>query len=77
MVERNHNHIKANCAVARKLACWAWSIRQTGQPYQLRDLNGSLTDWDTASAIAASLAVPDDVRRRRRAQHPRRGRLSH
>jgi transposase len=77
MVERNHNHIKANCAVARKLVCRAWAILQSGQPYQLRDLDGSPTDWDTATAISATLAVPDDIRQRRRARHPHRGRLSY
>jgi transposase len=33
MVERGHNHIQATCAVARKLACRAWAICQTGRPY--------------------------------------------
>ena len=75
MVNRNHNHIKANTAVARKLACRAWAVLQTGQPYQLRDLDGEETDQPTATAIAASLAVPDEVRRRARA-HTQRGRLS-
>ena len=30
MVERGHNHISANTAVARKLACRAWAIATTG-----------------------------------------------
>lgn len=77
MIERNHNHIKANCAVARKLACRAWAICQTGQPYQLRDLDGNPTDWDTATAIAGSLAVPNDIRQRRQARHPHQDRPRH
>jgi transposase len=75
MVNRNHNHIKANTAVARKLAARAWAVLQTTEPYQLRDLDGEKIDQRRATAIAASLAVPDDVRRRTRA-HNRRGRLS-
>jgi hypothetical protein len=43
--------------------------------YQLRDLDGNHIDQPTATAIAAALAVPDDVRRRARA-HTQRGRLS-
>lgn len=75
MVGRNHNHIKATCAVARKLACRAWAVLQTGEAYQLRDLDGNEVDQRAATAIAATLAVPDDVRRRSRA-HTQRGRLS-
>jgi hypothetical protein len=75
MVDRHHNHIKATTAVARKLACRAWAVLQTGQPYQLRDLDGAPVDHTAATAIAATLAVPDEVRRRTRV-HLKRGRLS-
>jgi transposase len=75
MVNRHHNHIKANTAVARKLVCRAWAVLHTGQPYQLRDLDGHQIDQPTATALAATLAVPDDVRRRARA-HTQKGRLS-
>ncbi len=71
MTERGHNHISANTAVARKLACRAWAIAATGHPYQPRDLDAnplSLTD-------AADLAVPDHIRARTRG-HSRRGRLN-
>jgi hypothetical protein len=74
MVERNHNHISATIAVARKLACRSWAVLQSGQPYQLRDLDGNEID-QAAAATAAAMAVPDDVRRRTRA-YDRRGRLS-
>ena len=74
MVDRKHNHIKATCAVARKLVCRAWAVLQTGHRYQLRDLDGNEIDQSTATSIAAGLAVPDDVRRRSRALQ--RGRLS-
>jgi transposase len=74
MVDRRHNHIKATCAVARKLVCRAWAVLQSGRSYQLRDLDGNEIDQPTASAVAAGLSVPDDVRRRSRALQ--RGRLS-
>lgn len=77
MTQRNHNHTKATCAVARKLVTRAWAILQTGRPYQLRDLDGNPINQATATAIAATLAVPEDVRRRTRARRPRRGRLHH
>ena len=77
MVERGHNHIQATCAVARKLACRAWAICQTSQPYQLRDLDGNPIDWDTAVAIAAQHVVPDAVRRRTRSQRHRKNTDSH
>lgn len=76
MVNRNHNHVKANTAVARKLVGRAWAVLHTGQPYQLRDLDGEKIDQPTATTICAALAVPDDVRRRARA-HAQPGRLSH
>jgi hypothetical protein len=75
MVERNHNHIKANTAVARKLACRAWAVLQSDQPYQLKDLDGNRIDQPTATDIATMLAVPDQVRRRTRT-HLKRGRLN-
>jgi hypothetical protein len=52
MVTRRHNHISANCAIARKLAGRAWAVLQTGQPYVLRDLDGNPVDWHTATATA-------------------------
>jgi transposase len=75
MVERRHNHISANCAVARKLACRAWAVLHSGDPYHLRDLDGQPTDWAGATSIATSLSVPLEIRRRARATH-RPGRLS-
>lgn len=76
MVNRKHNHVKANTAVARKLVCRAWAVLHSGQPYQLRDLDGEKIDQPTATTICAALAVPDDVRRKARA-HAQPGRLSH
>jgi hypothetical protein len=76
MVERRHTHMSANCAVARKLAACTWAVLHTGQPYQLRDLDGNQVDWATATSIATSLAVPSDQRRRARDATLKRGRLS-
>jgi transposase len=76
MIDRRHNHISANCAVARKLAARTWAVFQRGQPYVLRDCEGNPIDWLTASALAASLAVPLEARRRARATANQRGRLS-
>jgi transposase len=76
MVERRHNHISATCAVARKLAGRTWAVLQTGEPYELRDLDGNPIDWTTATTLAHSLAVPTDARRRAHATTHRRGRLS-
>lgn len=75
MCERGHNHISATTAVARKLACRAWAIATTGHPYQPRDLNGDPITLDHAVVLAAELAVPDDIRARRRG-YTRRGRLN-
>jgi transposase len=75
MVERRHNHVSANCAVARKLACRAWAVLQSGEPYVIRDLEGRPINWEEATDLAASFTVPADVRRRARAHHTR-GRLS-
>ena len=76
MTERGHNHISANTAIARKLACRAWAIATSGQAYQPRDLDGSPISHNQATALAAELAIPDEIRGRRRG-HTRRGRLNH
>jgi transposase len=75
MTERGHNHISANTATARKLACRAWAIATTSRAYQPRDLDGNPISYAQATTLAAGLAVPDDVRARRRG-HTRRGRLN-
>ena len=75
MTERGHNHISANTAIARKLACRAWAIATTGRVHETRDLDGNPISQNEAAALAADLAVPDAVRARRRG-HTRRGRLN-
>jgi hypothetical protein len=75
MVERGHNHISANTAIARKMACRAWAIATSGRAYQPRDLDGNPITIDRAAALAVELAVPDETRSRRRG-HSQRGRLN-
>ncbi len=70
MTERGHNHISANIAVARKLACRAWVIATTGRIYQPRDLDENSISLADAAALAVELAVPDEVRTTRK--HPER-----
>ncbi len=78
MVERNHNHIKATCAVARKLVTRVWATLNRGTAYVHRDLDGNPIDAPTAARIAATLTVPEHVRRRCRARAAayKRGRLA-
>lgn len=78
MVERRHNHIKANTAVARKLVARVWATLTSGTPYELRDLDGSPLDPSHAAKLAAEWTVPEHVRRRARARQAsfKRGRLS-
>jgi hypothetical protein len=75
MVERGHNHISANPAIARKLACRAWAIATTGRTCQPRDLDGNPISSKEATTLAAELTIPDEIRGRRRG-HTRRGRLN-
>ncbi len=58
MFERGHNHISANTAVARKLACRAWAIATTGRPYEPRDLDGNPISLDEAAASPSSSQCP-------------------
>ncbi len=78
MVERGHCHTKATCALARKLVARIWATLTTGQPYELRDLEGEPITRRQAKALASSLAVPEEVRRRARARSAatHRGRLT-
>jgi transposase len=75
MVERGHNHISANTATARKLACRAWAIATSGRTYQPRDLNGNPINHSQAAALAVELTIDDEIRARRRGR-TRRGRLN-
>lgn len=68
MVDRSHGHTKATAAVARMLIERNWTVLDSDQPYQLRDIDG--TPWTRARAkeIARTHAVPPEVRARTRAR---------
>jgi len=68
MVERGHCHTQASCAVARKLVGRTWATLTSASCYQLRSLDGQPITRRHARQQAATLAVPDDVRRRARAR---------
>ena len=78
MVERGHCHAQANCAVARKLVARTWATISAGTRYELRDLDGAPVTRRRAKELAASLAMPELVRRRSRARSTaaHRGRLT-
>lgn len=78
MVERGHCHTKANCAVARKLVARTWSTLTTGALYELRDVDGTRVTRTEGARLAATYAVPEDVRCRSRARSAatHRGRLT-
>jgi transposase len=67
MVQAGKHHNSALCHIAttlltRVIACW-----RTGQPYQLRDIDGTAITKDQAKQIIADRhAIPTDLRARRR-----------
>jgi hypothetical protein len=67
MVEAGKHHNSALCHIAttlltRIIACW-----RAGQPYQLRDVDGTPVTTEQARAIIAErYAIPKDLRARRR-----------
>jgi transposase len=75
VVERGACHIKALCVVAAHLAERVLAVLQRGTPYVLRDLDGRSLGIEEAKTIAASWAVPEDVRQRRRSR--KQGKVPH
>jgi transposase len=71
MVEAGKHHNSALCHIAtalltRVIACW-----RSGQPYVLRDIDGSPVTREQARAIIAErYAIPADLRARRRLPRP-------
>ena len=67
MIDAGKHHNSALCHIAttlltRIIACW-----RAGQPYQLRDVDGTAVTIDQARAIIAErYAIPKDLRARRR-----------
>lgn len=69
MVERGHCHTQATVAVARKLIERTWTVLTRGEPYQLRDVDGTAVTAATGKHLARTVyAVPDEVRKRARAR---------
>ncbi len=67
MTTRNATHLKALCVVAARLAERAWVTLADGQPYQLRDVDGTpVTAAQAKQIIADRYTVPPELRRRRR-----------
>ena len=55
------------CVVASRLAARTFSVMARGEPYIIRDLDGTpVTVAEARDLIAAHYQVPEDVRRRRR-----------
>ena len=72
MVERGAHHTKAVCVVAARLAERSWSVMARGEPYVIRDIDGTpVTPDDAKRIIAERYTVSDDVRRRRRSRNKR------
>ena len=53
MTTRNAVHLKALCVVAARLAERAWVTLAHGQPYQLRDVDGTPVTAEEAKQIIA------------------------
>jgi len=69
MTAHGAHHTKAVCVVAARLAERAWTVLARGEPYVLRDLDGSpVTPAQARRLIAERYAVADEVRRRRRSR---------
>jgi transposase len=69
MLERGHCHTQATVAVARKLIERTWTVLARGEPYQLRDVDGSPVTIAAGKHLARTVyAVPEDVRARARAR---------
>jgi hypothetical protein len=71
MTAHGAHHTKAVCVVAARLAERAWTVLARGEPYVVRDLDGSPVTPERARRIIADrYAITDHVRRRRRSRKP-------
>ena len=69
MTERGAAHTKALCVVAARLAERAWAVLARGEPYVVRDVDGTaVTPAEARAIVAERYAVPAEVRARRRAK---------
>lgn len=73
MTAHGAHHQKALCVVAGKLAERLWRVAQRGEPYVVRDTDGTPVTLPEARAIIAErFTVTDEVRRRRRSRNARK-----
>lgn len=69
MVERGAHHQKAVCVIAARLAERAWVVMSRGEPYVIRDVDGTpVSPAEARAIIEERYRVPEDVRRRRRSR---------
>lgn len=69
MVERGAHHQKALCVVAARLAERSWMVMARGEPYELRDVDGTPVSAAEAKAIIENqYQVSEEIRRRRRSR---------
>lgn len=67
MVDKGNHHTKAVCAVATALASRLAAVLKGGRPYEIRDVDGTAVDIQTARAIIAErYTVPKNIRASRR-----------
>lgn len=78
MTQRGAHHTKAVCVVAARLAERAWTVMHRGEPYVIRDTDGTpVTPAEAKAIIAQRYTVTEDVRRRRRARNRKAGKAPH
>jgi transposase len=76
MVQQGKHHVSALCHIAPTLLTRLITCYRQGQPYIIRDLDGTaLTPTQGRTIVAASYTIPPEVRRRHRSTH-RTGRTS-
>lgn len=67
-VQKGHGHTQAVVTVATHLADRIWKVYHTGQPYELRDVEGRpVTSAEARALIAERWTVPKTRRRARQA----------
>jgi transposase len=77
LVQAGKHHTSALCHIATTLLTRIVSCWRTGQPYQLRDLDGTPVTREQARAIITErYAIPTNLRAARRATHNGTGRRS-
>jgi len=71
MVRKGHHHKQALCAVATRLVNRIGKVLRTGEPYELRDTNGTPINVAEGRAIVADrFSIPLEIRNARRRSPP-------